>query len=210
MVRAQRLRIAAGLGVLVVVGGAVAAYGLLHQRGGTSTAAGPYPRFVDDTTASGLIHTYDGGFEFAVGGGVAAFDCNDDGRPDLYTAGGERPAQLFVNHSPIGGPLRFSPRPDPVTDLTSVTGAYPIDIDGDGQIDLAVLRHGGNTRPRGLGNCRFKDATAAWKLEPGRAHTEAFSATGEPGATRPTLAFGNYRNPSEEAPSTWSDPNKVN
>ena len=37
-----------------------------------------------------------------VGGGVAAFDCDDDGRPELYLAGGANPAALFHNDSPVG------------------------------------------------------------------------------------------------------------
>ena len=35
------------------------------------------------------------------------FDCDGDGRPDVYLAGGEQPAALFRNDSPVGGALRF-------------------------------------------------------------------------------------------------------
>ena len=48
------------------------------------------PRFVDDTAAAGIDHRYDGEFEYFVGGGVAAFDCDDDGRDELFFAGGSR------------------------------------------------------------------------------------------------------------------------
>ena len=44
---------------------------------------GPAPHFVDETASSGLDFTYDGPFAYAVGGGVAVFDCNGDGREDL-------------------------------------------------------------------------------------------------------------------------------
>ena len=55
-------------------------------------------------------------------------------------SGGSGPAALYLNESPTGGALRFQQRSDPQTDLDAVTGAYPIDIDGDGITDLAVLR----------------------------------------------------------------------
>ena len=45
------------------------------------------------------------------------FDCDGDGRPDVYLAGGEHPAALFRNESPIGGALRFTRGRAPVTDL---------------------------------------------------------------------------------------------
>lgn len=160
------------------------------------------PRFADDTDAAGVEHTYDGEFAFFVGGGVAAFDCDDDGRHDLYFAGGSRPAALFRNASEVGGALQFEPRPSPVTDLTEVTGAYPLDIDGDGTTDLVVLRRGANEVLRGLGDCRFEPADDAFGIDPGEAWTTAFSATWEGSNTLPTLAFGNYLVPND-------DPNQI-
>ena len=61
--------------------------------------------------AAGLVHAYDGEFLHFVGGGVAVFDCDGDGRQDLYLAGGEEPAALFRNRSPVGGALAFEPVP---------------------------------------------------------------------------------------------------
>ena len=82
---------------------------------------------------------------------------------------------------------------DPVTDLTSVTGAYPLDIDGDHLVDLVVLRRGENMVLRGLGDCRFERANQALGIAGGEAWTVGFSATWEsPTATLPTLAFGDY------------------
>ena len=106
---------------------------------------------------------YGGAFPYFVGGGVATFDCDDDHRPDLYFAGGANAAGLYRNESPVGGALRFAQIADPTTDLTGVLGAYPIDIDGDGLTDLAVLRNGGNVLLRGLGDCRFERANDAWR-----------------------------------------------
>ena len=42
-------------------------------------AANP-PHFVEEASAAGIDHRYAGSFNFFVGGGVAAFDCNGDGR----------------------------------------------------------------------------------------------------------------------------------
>jgi hypothetical protein len=148
--------------------------------------------FVDETAASGVTHAYEGDFDFFVGGGVAVFDCDADGRDDLYIAGGSSPAALFRNVSPTGGALRFERVSDTATDLAAVTGAYPIDIDGDRQTDLAVLRFGENVLLRGLGDCRFERANEAWGFDGGDAWTTAFSATWEGDAAMPTLAIGNY------------------
>jgi enediyne biosynthesis protein E4 len=176
----------------VIVGGAIRA-AVVQPEPKPPTAAEP-PRFVEEARAAGLEHSYGGEFEFFVGGGVAAFDCDSDGRSDVYTAGGVNPAGLFRNRSAVGGPLRFEAIRGVSTDLTRVTGAYPLDIDGDTTTDLAVLRHGENVLLRGLGGCRFERANEAWGFDGGEEWTTSFSATWEGTATLPTLAFGNYRN----------------
>lgn len=163
------------------------------------TPLGP-PRFVDETTSSGLAHTYGGGFDFAVGGGVAILDCNGDGRPDIYLAGGQGPAALFRNESPAGGALRFTRVADAASALDGVNGAYPLDIDGDGLVDLVVLRNGENVLLRGLGGCRFQRANERWHLDGGNQPTESFSATWETGESLPTLAFGDYLRPEFNQP----------
>ena len=150
------------------------------------------PRFVEETAADGIEHGYDGEWEFFVGGGVAVFDCDADGRPDLYFAGGTEPASLYRNRSAVGGALAFTRVEDEATDLALVTGAYPIDIDGDDVVDLAVLRRGENVLLRGRGDCAFERANEAWGFEGGEGWTTAFSAKWEPGATLPTLALGHY------------------
>jgi enediyne biosynthesis protein E4 len=170
----------------------VVAAGMLILRPATpKLAAGP-PQFVDETAASGLLHRYDGPDTFQVGGGVAVFDCNADRRPDLYLAGGERPAALFRNVSASGGALRFQRVPSPTTDLARVNGAYPIDIDGDGRVDLAVLRAGENVLLRGTGDCSFERANEALGFPADEGLTTAFSATWEGTAGLPTLAIGRY------------------
>jgi hypothetical protein len=179
-----------GIGGALVALAVVLAVGLVLTSAGETAAEAP--RFVEESTAAGIDHVYDGEFPYFVGGGVATFDCNDDRRPDLYLAGGADPAALYRNESPVGGALRFAKVSDPVTDLTSVTGAYPIDVDGDALTDLAVLRNGENVLLRGLGDCRFERANETWGYDGGDALTAAFSATWEGSATLPTLAFGNY------------------
>lgn len=184
-------RLLAVVAVLVVIGALIVVWTGVLGSASPATATNP-PRFVDETAIAGVEHRYDGDFEFFVGGGVAVFDCDEDGRPDLYFAGGTEPAALFRNDSPVGGALRFSAVPDAATDLPAVTGAYPIDIDGDRHTDLAVLRLGENVLLRGLGSCRFERANEAWGFEGGDTWTTAFSATWEDETTFPTLALGDY------------------
>ena len=71
-------------------------------------------------------------------------------RPDLFVAGGDRPAALFRNESAPSAARRGSRGcDDPVTELDGVTGAYPLDIDADGHADLAVLRDRRDRRSSG-------------------------------------------------------------
>ncbi|HEY8168412.1 MAG TPA: CRTAC1 family protein [Candidatus Limnocylindrales bacterium] len=191
---------------IAVVVAALVVPGLVR---GLTAVASPPPSYVEEAAAAGVEHVYDGDFGYFVGGGVAAFDCDDDGRPDLYVAGGSKPAALFRNHSPVGGALRFEPVPDPVTDLEAVTGAYPIDIDSDGITDLAVLRYGENVLLRGRGNCRFERANEAWAFDGGDLWTTAFSATWERDATWPTLAFGNYHDEAFTDPAELCQANEL-
>ncbi|MEM0907974.1 MAG: CRTAC1 family protein [Pseudomonadota bacterium] len=149
--------------------------------------------FQDLSDTLPVEHIYSGDWAFFVGGGVAVFDCNGDGYPDLYAAGGAGPARLFINTTgEAGAQLRFAPADDPHAALSDVLGAYPIDIDGDGVLDLFVLRSGPNVVLRGVGPCQFEPAHEAWRIDPGYQWTTAFSAAWGPGDDWPTLAVGNY------------------
>ena len=202
MSRPPKRLAAVGLGAILValVAGAV----VFGFRATTPTAELAAPRYVEETAAAGIDQVYDGDFEASVGGGVAVFDCNDDGKPDLFLAGGSNPAALYRNDSPIGGALRFSALRDPATDLAGVNGAYPIDIDGDGRIDLVVLRLGESVLLRGLGDCRFERANERWGFDGGNAWATAFSAKWERNDALPTLAVGHYLTMDEAANGTRS------
>ncbi len=150
------------------------------------------PSFVNEAAGTGIDVAYTGGWEHFVGGGVAAFDCDDNGYPDLYFAGGTDGAKLYRNVGERGGPLEFAEIAESPLAVADVTGAYPIDIDSDGVQDLAVLRVGENRLYRGLGDCRFEPANTLWSMDGGSDWTTGFSAVWEAEAAWPTLAFGNY------------------
>ena len=152
-----------------------------------STAAHATPKFEPVEIAP---HVYSGGWEHFVGGGLAGFDCNGDNLPELFAAGGAAPAALFINTSQPGKALKFRADTPPELALTGVTGAYPIDFNNDGAVDLAVLRAGKNLLLQGSGDCRFE--RMADHPQFGDAWTTAFSATWEGSNALPTLAFGNY------------------
>lgn len=137
-------------------------------------------------------HQYLGEWEHYVGGGLSTFDCNDDGFPEIFAAGGSAPSALLVNKTKeVGARPEFELETPESLLLTGISGAYPLDIDNDGLIDLAVLRVGENVLLRGTGSCNFVPfntlsfgAKDDW--------TTGFSATWEGNNALPTLAFGNY------------------
>ncbi len=155
------------------------------------TAMAP-PTFVADPVSEGITHSYDGEFPFFVGGGVAAFDCDEDAKPELFLAGGASLSALYRNDSAAGGALAFTRIESAATDLSDVTGAYPLDVDSDSLLDLVVLRMGENVILRGTGDCTFERANETLGFDGGDAWTVGFSAQWQPGDTLPTMVFGNY------------------
>jgi hypothetical protein len=136
-------------------------------------------------------HVYDGGWEYYVGGGMAVFDCDQDHMPDMFAAGGANKATLLRNVSTRSGDIRFVENTPPELSLDRIIGAYPLDINSDGFMDLAILRVGENKLLMGGVDCRFTPHSELLeKYEQG--WSTAFSATWEEGNVLPTLAFGNY------------------
>ncbi len=156
------------------------------------------PKYLDETATSGITSVYKGEWEFMAGGGVAAFDCSGDGKPELFMAGGIAPATLYRNDSATGGALKFTAVTSGA-ELDRVTGAYPLDIDGDGMTDLVILRSGEDVVMKGDGHCHFTRANEAWGFDGRDLWSTAFSATWEKGNDWPTLAIGTYIDRTQDA-----------
>ncbi len=152
------------------------------------------PALNEEAKAAGIEHSYEGPWEYFVGGGVASFDCNGDRMPDLFFAGGTKPAKLYVNNSQTGGELRFQQKNLNIKEksLKKALGAYPININNDEYIDLVVLRLGENLVLKGKGECTFDLANKEFSFDGGRVWTTSMAATWEGENTYPTIAMGNY------------------
>ena len=155
------------------------------------------PQFIEDTATSGLDSVYAGQWQYMVGGGAAVFDCNGDGYEEVLLAGGEKPASFYVNRSTRGGVLSFA-KQESGLEFNAVTGAYPLDVDSDGIMDVVVLRVGENIVMKGEGDCRFSRANEAWGFDGGDAWSTAYAATWERGMNWPTIAIGNYIDRNQE------------
>lgn len=149
------------------------------------------PKFVEETDSAGFQSRFEGEDEFMVGGGVATFDCDADGLPEIYVTAGVNKAKFYRNKSARGGAVKLQEERTGL-ELTNAIGAYPLDVDNDGNTDLVVLRVGEVEVFRGLGACKFERATNKWGVKTGNEWHTAFSATWERGQKWPTFAIGTY------------------
>ncbi|MBL4811764.1 MAG: CRTAC1 family protein [Rhodobacteraceae bacterium] len=150
----------------------------------TAPPALSQPAF-EDHSANIPTHSYAGGWEHFVGGGVAVFDCNGDGLPEILAAGGDNPMILLKNLGNFAFTrAAFEP-------ITGATGAYPLDIDGDGWQDLYILRAGADRLLRGGPDCSFGAFSPALFPQPEERWSTAFTAWWE-GDALPVLAIGHY------------------
>ena len=137
---------------------------------------------------------------------MATFDCNGDGLPDVYLAGGSAPAGLYRNESPVGGALRF--RRSPIRRPTSRASPAPIR-----SISTATARSTWRSCGTASPSCCAASATAgsSARTKPGR----STGASPDDGVQRdvgrsaglPTLALGRYLrlDPSGEPTTTCAD-----
>jgi hypothetical protein len=137
-----------------------------------SSSTTPIPQFVDVAPQAGLTASHLASKEQhyiveSMGGGVGFFDCDNDGRLDIvvtngssvdrYRAGGDLMITLY-HQSPAG---KFTN----ITEQAGLTvkgwgmGVAVADFDNDGNLDLFVTGYGHSVLYRGLGNCKFEDAT---------------------------------------------------
>ncbi|MEO0425353.1 MAG: CRTAC1 family protein [Pseudomonadota bacterium] len=134
------------------------------------------PRFVDITQAAGIDALHRSGaagdslLPETMGGGVAFFDADDDGDPDLLlVTGGTLPGVEPASTAPglafylNDGTGQFTPVDPQESGLGGSfygMGVATGDYDGDGRIDVYVTAVGPNRLYRNLGEGRFEEVTS--------------------------------------------------
>jgi hypothetical protein len=167
----------------VGISGMLCAYSFSDEaQAGHATSASQVPgRFVDVTDKIGVHflhqapHTSRKYLIETMGSGVALFDCDNDGRLDLYLVNGAP----YADPTPKGfipektGPeywnRMYHQKPDGTfEDITEKAGLKGVgygmgvavaDYDNDGNEDLFVTSYGGNHLYHNNGNCTFTDVT---------------------------------------------------
>jgi hypothetical protein len=157
--------------VLFALTATVSRAALTGQRSGSDEAG---IRLRDVAAAAGLnfVHTATPSaakyYVESVPGGLAIFDYNGDGRPDVFFTNGtplpslEKPSATYANRLYRNdGNMRFTD----VTDAAGMAGvgyamgAAAADYDNDGRVDLFVAGVGRNQLLHNRGGGRFEDVT---------------------------------------------------
>jgi len=142
---------------------------LVQTKAPASTSV---PQFEDVSRQAGLTASHISTSEQhyiveSMSGGIALFDCDDDGKLDIamvngstvdrYRAGGDPLVTLYHQDAD----LKFTN----ITQSAGLThkgwgmGIAVADFDNDGKLDMFVTGFGESALYRGLGNCKFEDVT---------------------------------------------------
>lgn len=154
----------------------------VQAEAGSGDAAELVPgRFVDVSQKVGVDflhqapHTSRKYLMDTMGSGVALFDCDNDGRLDIYLVNGAPyedptpPGTIPQKTGPIYWNRLYHQKPDGTfEDITEKAGLQGVgygygvavgDYDNDGNEDLYVTGYGGNRLYHNEGDCRFTDVT---------------------------------------------------
>ena len=157
----------------------VAGFSLLLASGSVLTSrqtaqGGPGVRLRNVADTAGLRFTYehspspDKYFVESVPGGLAVFDYNGDGRPDIFFTNGAKTPSLEKSSDAYANRLYRNDGEMRFTDVTTTAGvrgvgyamgAAAADYDNDGHVDLFVAGVRQNQLLRNRGDGRFEDVT---------------------------------------------------
>src|ERR1700748_2658568 len=164
------LRFAAGFGSLLLAGA------LCAQQSQAATAAAQIANFADVAEKAGLTaQNIFGGIDSkkyiieTTGSGVAIFDYDNDGWPDIFLVNGTTLDETKEKLLKPTSPLYHNNHDGTFSDVTRAAGldftgwgqgACVGDYDNDGFDDLYVTYYGKNRLYHNEGNGRFKEAAA--------------------------------------------------
>jgi len=148
---------------------------LLGVAGAVEVPAPPPIRFVEEAAASGLPFVLENNptetkhLIETMAGGLAVFDYDGDGRPDLFFTNGAEVPSLSKTSAKYWNRLYHNEGGLKFRDVTAESGlagkGYDMgaavgDYDNDGKPDLFVAGVNGSALYHNLGNGRFEDVTA--------------------------------------------------
>ncbi len=122
--------------------------------------------FITDTQLWAMVNDGAGGFTALTGslvtdvvaGAIALTDLDGDGHLDLLVGGDADPDRLYLGDG-AGGFLLAGPTALPLQEAPGVRAVVPVDLDGDGDLDLFLAGVGQDRVLRNTGEGRFEDDT---------------------------------------------------